>query len=750
MTWQHATHMHTTTTLNALDRSAYENGAGAAAEKDAHCGKGARLNHGLGDAKSKVPMIFALLLALPVLAICRTDPLSPAYLPAIDTKAADYPSNIWITDTLQKVRQDSGSPGTQHWGTFYGTQNEFVDFQVQIQAPAGGYSGLSVITSDFVNSRTGTHILASSTNIVVYREAYVHVQGYPSNNQQDSAVPGGTNYNTFYGGALGYYPDILIPTLDPYWHQTTNAWPFNVAAGNNQSAWIDVLIPSNAPSGYYLGTVTVKNGTTVLAMMPIIIAVWQWPNAGYMPSTSSLHTLASGLNYNAVCTQMFSPGSLTASCGAYPGAVGDSDSGNSFVSLDASLLMKDHRYGLGGQEDFFVGTGGNFATWNTYVKPLMTGACIPHPSAAPTCPVLPNSTQTVKLMDILPAPTGCASNVGTSSEWSLWQSQFTSNGWGTPGNTPLFYYLCDEPGDSNVSANYRSIYNTAKTYHAFLNPGIPLLLTNDIWFNQGSQAAADTFSTTICGSTTCLQDSEDIMVPAINVLEPIGGPIQPLSSYRAWLRGSVDGIPRQWWSYGACSSSGGSCVNGKPGPAPTGTAYVGWPVYAVDAKPAANRAMEWLTFMHGQTGELYYDEDYCMLPAHSSNCVPSGVTWDPWSGVYAFGQWGDGTLFYVGNVFPGSVNYMGSGVTTPIILPSVRLKHIRDGVQDYEYLTALTVAGKGTQATVQINSWITNSYTFETSGVGLRAARLNLGTIIHQLTYPISLQPPTSPAGKVQ
>ena len=31
----------------------------------------------------------------------------------------------------------------------------------------------------------------------------------------------------------------------------------------------------------------------------------------------------------------------------------------------------------------------------------------------------------------------------------------------------------------------------------------------------------------------------------------------------------------------------------------------------IDAKPAANRALEWISFLHGQTGELYYAADVC-------------------------------------------------------------------------------------------------------------------------------------------
>jgi Domain of unknown function (DUF4091) len=82
-------------------------------------------------------------------------------------------------------------------------------------------------------------------------------------------------------------------------------------------------------------------------------------------------------------------------------------------------------------------------------------------------------------------------------------------------------------------------------------------------------------------------------------------------------------------------------------------------------------------------------------------------------------------------------------VSTPIILPSVRLKHIRDGMQDYEYLHALANANQGSFVNAQINSWITNSYTFETTGTGLQTARLYLGNALHQLTYATHPLPPT-------
>lgn len=138
--------------------------------------------------------------------------------------------------------------------------------------------------------------------------------------------------------------------------------------------------------------------------------------------------------------------------------------------------------------------------------------------------------------------------------------------------------------------------------------------------------------------------------------------------------------------------------------------------------------MEWMSFRNGVSGELYY-----LLTGAWEG---SG---NPWSSVYLFGGWGDGTLLY-----PGTIATVG--VTNPIFLPSIRLKHIRDGMQDYEYLNALTKVGKGSLVMTQINRWITNSYTFDTTGTGLLAARMALGNALHQLSYPVLLLPPTNPA----
>jgi hypothetical protein len=78
------------------------------------------------------------------------------------------------------------------------------------------------------------------------------------------------------------------------------------------------------------------------------------------------------------------------------------------------------------------------------------------------------------------------------------------------------------------------------------------------------------------------------------------------------------------------------------------------------------------------------------------------------------------------------------------------MKHMRDGMQDWEYMNVLNTIGQGTFVTNQITSWISNSYTYEFSGTGLMTARQALGNKVHQLTYNLSGLLPVKLSGTIQ
>ena len=628
---------------------------------------------GLSATMSKLFAIFVLCLAVPALSRAQ-DPLSPSYLPAIDTNPADYPSNIWVTDTMQKVLQGSGSPGTVHWGTFYGTQGEFVDFQVHVQAPAGGYAALTVASSAFVQTSPSSFAIPapspSNNDIVVYRAAYLNITN------KSATAPA-------YYNVTGYYPDPLIPAIDPYYHQVTNAFPVAVAANQNQSAWIDVFVPQNALSGYYSGTITVSNGGTTLATLPIIIGVWQWPSShgSHMPATS---TLPSTTQYG-----------WADFCNAAYGGTGSCNVNN--TDTDGAVMFMDHRW-----------TMTDPVNANSNQMALIWGGTTTGITGAK--PIIPGATTT---------------GVNWRSQTGIWSEQgfataFGANKYpsGSTGTYPLvtpFYQTADEPGSS--SANWTALCNAGAAAHATTPP-------------VATEATAGIVDMNNNNASNCL----DILTPNVITLEPIGGGLTR-SNYNTWLSHSnPDGIKPMLWSYLSCSSAG-TC-----GGAVGGSAF-NYPNYNADSKPAGNRVMEWMTYFHQQTGELYY------------YTTGWGNT-DPWTSIYSYGQNGDGILAYPSTWHATNTHHVtlqgGSPLTTEIWIPRMVLKHMRDGMQDWEYMNALRAAGMDAYVMTEIQSWITNMYTYEYSGTGLETARFNLGTALHKLTYSAVLLPPPSLSGTVQ
>jgi Domain of unknown function (DUF4091) len=634
-------------------------------------------------------------------------------MPVIDTTCADYPSNIWVTGPLVKVYQNTGTAGTcpgptgNKWITIYGTQNEFVDFQVHFHDAGSGTTGFNVTVSSFVQTSPSSFTIAApdstQTDIIAWREAYQNVTTL------SAAINSSTSsFKNNILGVAGFIPDILIPAIDPYYHQTTNAFPFNIAAGNNQSVWIDVHIPTNAPAGYYEGTVSLQSGCpsncVTITTIPIIIGVWQWPRAGYMPSTATLPSYETA-SWSSLCNAAYPNG--YAGCGAFTGAGGSADAGAGLQVRDFAMMMLDHR--LSGPNPIYPPpVSGNFTTVDKYFGGIEGGT-------ANT--ILPGAKTT-----------GVDFQSGSTTR-QQWMTHWTGNGWFTP-----FNYTCDEPPSTCAWSDVSKI---ATTYLHNATPMMPSLVTTDI-------AHADANSVAACGTSTCLQNSIDWFMPQVTNFDQFGGS-NHRADYNTWLTGNCCGAgspPRRLGWYQACDSIG--CGNSGA----TETANRNYFNLQIDGTPIANRAMEWLSFKNQMSFELYYDTVYCW-----GACGSNGG--DPWNGVFAFGLNGDGTLVYPSRAL-GTTDHVttsaGTTLTTPIYLPSIRLQHIRDGMQDYEYLNVLTNNGEGSVATSAIQSWISNSYTFNNTlaPVGgytsdLPDARIMLGTTMHQLTYSQAPAPPPAP-----
>jgi hypothetical protein len=559
-----------------------------------------------------------------------------AVSPGVGAPSTTAPK-VWATGALAKV-QTNAQPGTGQTVALFAARNEFESFQVHV------YSGthpvqMNVTVSDFVG--LGRSVIHSATNVVIYREAYLDITTRSDLN-----------------GALGMTPDPLIPTVDPYLHESRNAFPVTVPPNQVQSAWIDVQVPHGATPGIYLGTATVKNGTKTIATIVVALKVWAFA----IPSTATLKS-AFGLTWDGFCIQAY--GGYNG-CASYPGSGGNSDTAIELTHVAQATLLLDHRVSVSGV--VYVGPpDGGWPHFNATYGPLLNGT-------AGT--LLPGA----KLTALQFAPPAADTLDPTTIQ--DWVTNFSSSGW----LSTLFQYTCDEPPNGCSWAD---------------------ALTNETTVQTASSQMKTLITTDLASATPHgLLPDLSIIVPIVDRMEPQGGTNQR-STYDPFLAGTDKHL---WW-YQSCSEHG-SCSNGTVGPA-TAT----WPSYMADATPVRNRMFQWLAFIDRIEAELYYQIDWCWFYAL---CGPNSDSNNPWSSVYAFGGNGDGTLIY-----PGLTTLIGG--TTPIPLPSVRLKHIRDGMEDFEYLIALSKAGQDGFARSVAATFITNAYTFNNDPSALLNARTTLG-----------------------
>ena len=495
------------------------------------------------------------------------DPLAAEFEPRIDTNPAHYPSSVWVTGSMAKVRR-TDPPGPVHWAFLSAARNEVESFQVHVHAPTS-LADVTVEPSDLVDARTGARIHAA-THVSVSRELYQRV---PPGQRSDA------------NGLAGDIPDALVPARDRYWGEVRNAFPAEVRAAENLSAWIDVHVPLGIPSGWYVGDVAVRSGDRLLATIPVRLKVWNVD----LPSTASLHSHFA-MSWNGACVQEF--GSYER-CGAATPS-GKPDAGVEQFHVLYSTFGLDRRVSIANVV-YGPHRGNDWSRFDALYGPLLEGGAETRFPGA-------------RLTRITYAGGGDDTQV-----MSRWVNHFRKRGW----LDRLVFYRCDEPG--NGTCTFADARAEGDRVHS-VSPDFRTLLTTDIEHL----------------TTHGLLDSVDVAVPVLDRMQPHGKESRrPL--YDAFLSRS----PRkQLFWYQSCDQHE-SCANGRMGPA-----QATWPSYMVDASPMRNRVFQWMAFLERVQGELYYAVDYCFTrecgPAGSASR-------DPFRSVYAFGGHGDGTLLYPGN-----------------------------------------------------------------------------------------------------
>jgi hypothetical protein len=435
------------------------------------------------------------------------------------TSAVSPPSatSVWVTGPLVKVLADAPAGGGQSL-QISAAQNEFESFQVHLRAGSSPVQ-MDVTVSDFVNARNGS-VIHSASNVFVSREAYLNITTLSDQN-----------------GTPGMTPDPLIPTKDPYFNETRNAFPFTVAANTVQSSWIDVLVPANAASGYYTATVTVKDGGAQLAQIAVTLKVWNFA----LPSTATLKS-AFGLSQYGFCVQAYGYGSDNGytNCAQYPPSGNDSGNAADLAVISQATLLLDHRISSG---VVYSAPFTSMTRFDAFYGALMNGvaATLP-PGAKPT--LLNGAKWTTVGMGPPGVLFGQISAQTSTNFIQTWVSHFTSNsGW----LAALYDYTCDEPPSGCTWMQARDW--AAAAHNA--STSIKTLVTSNI-VNANQQPDPNNH----------LLARLNIIVPIVNEMDPQNGTNQR-STYDAWLTGGTNN--HLWW-YQGCSSHG-SCSDGIVGPA---------------------------------------------------------------------------------------------------------------------------------------------------------------------------------------
>jgi hypothetical protein len=126
--------------------------------------------------------------------------------------------------------------------------------------------------------------------------------------------------------------------------------------------------------------------------------------------------------------------------------------------------------------------------------------------------------------------------------------------------------------------------------------------------------------------------------------------------------------------------------------------------------------MGWLAYRYDVSGELYYavDQKLAIFDDEKGTLVSTAWT-DQW---FAGGN-GDGTLFY-----PWDKERVGG--ETPIPIESMRMKLIRNGHQDYEYLRLAAFNGHELEARAIAKQLYPSTFETITTDAAVEAARRKL------------------------
>jgi len=181
-------------------------------------------------------------------------------------------TEVWTEESTTKVLKDAVAPATTPEVILDAAGNEWTAFQVVIAAGEGPIGGVSVE----ITALTGPlDAVISADNAELFLEYYVQIET-PSPCEPLLGLPNCGGHDV-YIRSPGYYPDALVPFLDPYAQEETPvAVPFDVPGNDLQTVFVDLHVPADSPAGDYSGEVLVTSNGESLASIPLSLHVWDF------------------------------------------------------------------------------------------------------------------------------------------------------------------------------------------------------------------------------------------------------------------------------------------------------------------------------------------------------------------------------------------------------------------------------------------------------------------------------------------
>ncbi len=266
--------------------------------------------------------------------------------------------------------------------------------------------------------------------------------------------------------------------------------------------------------------------------------------------------------------------------------------------------------------------------------------------------------------------------------WWEWTRHFEKNGW----LDRLFNYVSDEPTPAEMLRRRPK--------------------AGELWFIRPITAGCETWL--LLPLKKALDGPIDIWTPLINCFETKPGmaefcePTVPRSTYDPELRHHKS----LWW-YQSCASHG--CDHGG------GAYFTGWPSYVIDSSASLqpDHALDVVEIPNRRANFTTTPWKHSVIsPIHSRIYFFTGVT---------------ATAPCFIRADPGK-----SAAKTQIPLESIRLKLIRDGLEDYEYFVLLAKLTNPAAADHWVDELVQNTYTFDAQPEDLYRVRQEMGDEIER------------------